>query len=145
MMTSTIGMTYPIETIAIINTIQRLQRSVHLGVGAASSSTSAIGNSVCPFGAFHIKWKTIYTTITTETINNTTPTARIIKYGFQETTCSLPKQSVELYIICDPNKLTICIAPDMKNITTVHKIICQIANLFIFGVMIRLDKCGTSQ
>src|SRR5699024_3877786 len=73
------------------NTIQRLQRSVHLGVGAASSSTSAIGNSVCPLGAFHIKWKTIYTTITTETINNTAPTARIIKYGFQEAACSLPK------------------------------------------------------
>src|SRR5699024_1490418 len=91
MMTSTIGMTYPIETIAIINTIQRLQRSVHLDVGAASSSTSALGNSVCPFGAFHIKWKTIYTTITTETINNTAPTARLIKYGCQEAACPLPR------------------------------------------------------
>src|SRR5699024_8485653 len=99
MMTSTIGMTYPIDTIAIINTIQRVQRSVRLGVSAASSSTSALGNSVCPFGAFHIKWKTRYTTSTTETINKTAPTARIVKYGFQEAACSLPKLSVKLVLL----------------------------------------------
>src|SRR5699024_12693456 len=53
--------------------------------------------------------------------------------------------SVKLVLLGAPNKPTVCIAPDMKNIPSVHKIICPIANLFIFGVMIRLDKCGTSQ
>src|SRR5690625_121503 len=53
--TSTSGITYPKEITAIINTTHRLQRSVHLGVGVASSSSSAIGNAVSPLGALSIK------------------------------------------------------------------------------------------
>src|SRR5690625_2063488 len=58
-MISTNGITYPIEITAIISTIHKLQRSVHLGVGEASSSSSAIGNSVSPLGALNIKWNTM--------------------------------------------------------------------------------------
>src|SRR5690625_1593338 len=82
MMISTNGMTYPIEITAIIRTTHRLQRSVHLGVGAASSSSSATGNSVSPFGALNIKWKMMNTIITTAIINSVPPTASNIRYGF---------------------------------------------------------------
>src|SRR5699024_4827629 len=52
---STNGMTYPIEITANINTIQSPQRSVHFGVGNASSSGSPIGNSVSPLGALNMR------------------------------------------------------------------------------------------
>lgn len=54
-MKSTNGMTYAMPTRAIIHTTHNPQRSVHLGVGASSSSTSAIGNSVFPFGAKNMR------------------------------------------------------------------------------------------
>src|SRR5699024_3106400 len=55
MIRSTSGMTYPIATTASMSTIHRPHRSVHLGVGAASSSGSAIGNTVWPLGARNIR------------------------------------------------------------------------------------------
>src|SRR5690625_345811 len=144
-MISTNGMTYPIEITAIINTTHKLQRSVHLGVGEASSSSSAIGNSVSPFGALNIKWNTMYTTSTTEIISNVPPTASNIRYGFQPAACALSKYVVNEVLLGAPKSPTVCIAPDIKNIPTIQRIICHIANLFIFGVITRLDKCGTSQ
>src|SRR5699024_4803229 len=88
---STTGITYPIAITAIINTIHKLQRSVHFGVGEASNSSSAIGNSVSPFGALNIKWKTIYTTINTEISRIVAPIPTKIRYGSQLAATSLEK------------------------------------------------------
>src|SRR5699024_11115525 len=88
---STKGMTYPIDITAIIKTTHKLQRSVHFGVGEASSSSSAIGNSVSPFGARSIKWKTIYTTINTEISRIVAPIPTKIRYGSQLAATSLEK------------------------------------------------------
>src|SRR5699024_9289169 len=142
---STTGITSPIEITAIMITTHKPHLSVHFGVGAALSSTSAIGNSVSPLGALTIKLNTMYTTMMTEIISNVPPIASRNKYGLQPAAVALSKYVENDVLLGAPNRPTVCIAPDIKNIPTIQRIICQIANLFIAGVIIRFDRCGTNQ
>src|SRR5699024_4690737 len=120
---STNGMTYPIEITANINTIQSPQRSVHFGVGNASSSGSPIGNSVSPLVALNMREKAMYTIKTTPIINNVPTIASNIIYGSQLNALAWSPYVVYEVLRGEPNNPTVCIAPDMNNIPTVQIIV----------------------
>src|SRR5699024_12563080 len=106
---STNGMTYPIEITANINTIQSPQRSVHFGVGNASSSGSPIGNSVSPLGALNMRQKAMYTIKTTPIINNVPPIESNIIYGSQLNALAWSQYIVYDHLLGQPNNQTLCL------------------------------------
>src|SRR5690625_626601 len=67
------------------------------------------------------------------------------KYGSQPAACTLSKYVVKDVLLGAPNNPTKCMEPDIINIPTIQRMTCVTANLFIFFVITRLDKCGTSQ
>src|SRR5690625_811696 len=73
------------------------------------------------------------------------PTGKASKYGSHPAACTLSKYVVNDVLRGAPNSPTVCIEPDIIAIPTTHKRTCHTASLFIFGVMTRFAKCGTSQ